>query len=140
VRVDGPRPTPTPPPDRKNREIRGLPLQKLTELTDDIHQRIGAFLSFDDLVQLSLSCKKLCTAYKLVLAKNFRVSLISPMLRVLPLSLLIKTMPTIYGSRIPRIKFDLRVAVVPYSMLTFCSSVKNAELQNCGINGQLERL
>jgi hypothetical protein len=47
-----------------------------------------------------------------------------------------------FGSRIPRIKFDLRVAVVPRSsiMLTFCSSVKNADLQSCGINGQLERL
>jgi hypothetical protein len=142
VRVGGPRPTPTPPPDRKNREIRGLPLPKLTELTDDIHQRIGAFLSFDDLVQLSLSRKKLFTAYKPVLAEKLRVSLISHILRVLPLSPPIKTMPTIYGSRIPRTKFDLRVAVVPRSsiMLTLCSSVKNADLQSCGINGQLERL
>jgi hypothetical protein len=142
VRVGGPRPTPTPPPDRKNREIRGLPLPELTELTEDIHRRIGAFLSFDDLVQLSLSRKKLFTAYKPVLAEKLRVSLISPILRVLPLSPPIKTMPTIYGSRIPRTKFDLRVAVVPRSsiMLTLCSSVKNADLQSCGINGQLERL
>ncbi|KAH8757527.1 hypothetical protein BGZ57DRAFT_859278 [Hyaloscypha finlandica] len=74
VRVGGPRPTPTSPPDRKNREIRGLPLPKLTELTDYIHQRIGAFLSFDDLVQLSLSRKKLFTAYKPVLAEKLRLS------------------------------------------------------------------
>ncbi|KAH8768659.1 hypothetical protein F5882DRAFT_442431 [Hyaloscypha sp. PMI_1271] len=51
VRVGGPRPTPTSPPDRKNREIRGLPLPKLTELTDDIHQRIAEKL------RLSQECR-----------------------------------------------------------------------------------
>jgi hypothetical protein len=134
--------TNSPSRPQEPREIRGLPLPKFTELTDDIHRRIGAFLSFDDLVQLSLSRKKLFTAYKPVLAEKLRVSLISPILRVLPLSPPIKTMPTIFGSRIPRTKFDLRVAVVPRSsiMLTLCSSVKNADLQSCGINGQLERL
>lgn len=58
----------------KSRKIRGLPLLNFTRFSDDIHQRIAGFLLFEDLIQLSLSCKKLRAVYEPALIESFRVS------------------------------------------------------------------
>jgi hypothetical protein len=86
VKLPGPYRPPIAPPQPKKREVRGLPLAKLPEFTDDIHQRIASFLSIDDLVHLSQSCHKLRRAYKPALAESLQVSLISLKLRAHPLS------------------------------------------------------
>jgi hypothetical protein len=60
----------------KSREIRGLPLPNLTQFADNIHQKIAGFLCCEDLIQLSLSSKKLHAVYKPALAEILRVSFI----------------------------------------------------------------
>jgi len=53
-----------------------LALPWFTDLADDIHQRIADFLSNEDLIQLSMTCQKIRSAYKLALRESLRVSLI----------------------------------------------------------------
>ncbi|PMD28420.1 hypothetical protein NA56DRAFT_13656 [Hyaloscypha hepaticicola] len=61
----------------RNAKHQDLPFSSFNEFTDDILRRIAEFLSYEDVVQLSLTCHKLRSAYKPILAETLRVSLVS---------------------------------------------------------------